>query len=734
MPRPDPAPRGAKFIILASICVVIAALWFMQDVLIPLALAVLITFLFTPVVHRLEKWGFGRIGSVFAIMSLTVAVIGVLGYIAFGQVLTLATDLPKYQDEIVAKVSKLRPSRGGVVDQLSKMAEEVPQRIEGTSTRPATSPAQKIVDEITDRTDAAQVRSEEDLPATLPAEIEAEEISPDAREAMEVVTLLGGPWTRENPFPTASVDPKSPLDKLGAYMGVFLGPLGTFGLVVVFVIFMLIQREDLRDRLIRLLGQGQLSITTQALDDASTRISRYLLAQAIVNGTYGIGIGFGLWLIGKLMGNESGGDPESFPNFVLWGIHCAILRFIPYIGPWIAAAFPIAVAFAVYHGYGVFIATGAMFIVIELLSNNLMEPWLYGSSTGMSTIAVLVSAVFWTFLWGPVGLLLATPLTVCLVVLGKYVPQMGFLDVLLGDEPVLLPHERAFQRLLAMDQEEIVDLADEYLEDHSLEELYDQVLVPALGLAEHERHRGKLDEQRQRFIRNTLRQLIDELGDRQRLADEARDRAEAKATHTDAADAVVAAARGTPSAPPEKSKASDDNGKSNSSTSGAPPDDTSRRNNRRRVPKECTVNIVTLPAHDEADEIVGLMITQLLELQGYCASNVSVTALAGEMIELVKANEADLVCVSAMPPAAVAHSRYLCKRIHLKFPDIRMVVGLWTYKSDLKRATERITCAGSVAVVTALTEALDEIHQQVQPLLIHAQNSDKPAEGRTVVS
>src|SRR5688572_22528093 len=367
-----------------------------------------------------------------------------------------------------------------------------------------------------------------------------------------------------------------------------------------------------------------------------------------------------------------------------------------------------------------------------------MEPWLYGSSTGMSTLAVLVSAVFWTFLWGPVGLLLATPLTVCLVVLGKYVPQLAFLDVLLGDEPVLHPHERAFQRLLAMDQEEIVDLAEEFLEDHTLEELYDQVLVPALGLAEQERHRGRLDDQRQRFIRNTLRQLIDEMGDRQRLIDEARQRDEAKAADVSAADAVVAAAKGMAAAILPKPQPAGGNGADaaaatagapfdNAATSGAPPDaDAIKRVNRTRLPKDCVVTILTLPAHDEADEIVGIMLTQLLELQGYCAFSISVTALAGEMVEQVQSKDADLVCVSAMPPAAVAHSRYLCKRMHLKFPDIKMVVGLWTFRGDMKKAIDRITCAGSVAVLTTLSAALDEIHQQVQPLLINAQTPDRP--------
>jgi hypothetical protein len=292
---------------------------------------------------------------------------------------------------------------------------------------------------------------------------------------------------------------------LGTYLGTLLGPLGTAGIVIVFVIFMLIGREDLRDRIIRLVGEGQLNITTQALDDAATRISRYLVAQAIVNGSYGAAISLGLWLIGVTLADG------WFPSFVLWGLLCALLRFIPYIGPWIAAAFPLILSLAVYPGYSVFFAVAGMFIIVELLSNNFMEPWLYGSSTGMSAVAVLVAAVFWTWLWGPIGLLLSTPLTVCIVVVGKYVPQFRFFDILLGDQPVLSPAERIYQRLLAMDAEEAADVAEEQLESSSLEAVYDQVLLPALAMAEQDRHADQLDDRRGLFIRDALRDIIDEL-------------------------------------------------------------------------------------------------------------------------------------------------------------------------------------------------------------------------------
>ena len=707
------APRGSRLIVLAAMFVVVAALWFMQDVLIPLALAVLITFLFTPLVHRLERY-LGRIGSVLLVILTSVTLICVLGFVVGQQLWALADNLPTYTENIRYKIASVRGSGstdGGVVEKAASAFEGIKEEFsKDTTTQPATTKA---------AVEAVLGKPPPELTpgATTAPTAGLENITPD------------------NPLPVREIPQQpTPLEQLGSYLAPFAAPLGTLGLVIVFVIFMLLQREDLRDRLIRLVGHGQLQITTTALDDAASRISRYLAAQAIVNGTYGLAIALGLWLIGFFMGDEKVGDPGNFPSLVLWGLLCAILRFIPYIGPWIAAAFPLAVSFAAYHGFGPFIAVGMMFVIIELLSNNIMEPWLYGSSTGMSTIAVIVSAVFWTFLWGPVGLLLATPLTVCLVVLGKYVPQLAFLDVLLGDEPVLSPPERVYQRLLAMDQEEVTDLAQDYMKEKSLEQVYDEMLMPALAMAEQDRHRGRLDDRRQIFIRKAMRDVIEELGDTQRERDAQQERAEAKTLASEAADAVVNAAKGVVEALATTGKPSAGNGNAKQAAgpkagvvSGGSVDLAPEEPKpRTRLPRECVLNVLVFPAHDEADEIIGLMLAQLLELQGYCATAVSVSALAGEMVEMVEQKQAHLVAVSAMPPAAVAHSRYLCKRIHAKYPDIGMIVGLWSFRGDLKKATDRITCVGTVSVMTTLKEAMDQIHQQVQPLLIRSEATGQP--------
>ena len=657
--------KTSRFVLLASVCVVVAALYFAQEVLIPLALAVLLTFLFTPIVTRLERWRVPRALAVVLVVMIAFGGFAALGYVVGKQILELARNIDTYKGNIIAKVERVRPGRSDVMDKLANAAADVQDKLEGPATtqasKAATQPTELVAQEISKRTDT---------PRTVTEATKGEAPNPATQP------------TRENPLPVAVVEPApSPMQTLARYLGLALGPLGTAGIVIVFVIFMLLQREDLRNRLIRLVGYSQLTVTTQALDDAASRISRYLVAQAIVNGTYGAAIAIGLWLIGKFVAH----DHPPFPNVALWGLLCCILRFIPYIGPWIAAAFPLVISLAVYRSFNVFIATTCMFVVIELLSNNIMEPLLYGSSTGMSAVAVLVAAVFWTWLWGPIGLLLSTPLTVCLVVLGKYVPTLQFLDILLGDEPVLAPHERLYQRWLALDHEEAADLVHEFFAERSLEDIYDSILIPALALAEQDRHKGRLDDQRWTTIRQSVREMIDELGDdyRLRFAQTGASTASVPGKEAETTDAPVAA-------------------------------DT---RHRLSLAKDCRVNVVVLPAHDEADEIVGLMLDQVLDFNNYCGTAVSQSALAGEMIEKVQSKNAHAVCVSALPPAAVAHSRYLCKRLHMKLPDMKMVVGLWTWSGDLKRATDRVACEGSVNLVTTLAQAMDAIEQATQAVV-----------------
>ena len=298
--------------------------------------------------------------------------------------------------------------------------------------------------------------------------------------------------------------PYQPLELVREALGSLLSPLLTAGIVVIFAIFILLQREDLRDRLISLAGEERMDVTTQALDDTAQRISRYLLMQATVNVSMGLLVALGLWLIG-------------LPNALLWGLLAGTLRFIPYVGIWIAAAMPILLSLAIFpHGWLAPLAVLALFAGLEILVANVVEPLLYGGSTGISPLAVLVAAIFWAWLWGPLGLLLSTPLTVCLVVLGKYVPALSFLNVLLGDEPVLDPSSRFYQRLLAADQEEAEDLAEDRLESSPLVKIYDEILVPALRLAELDHHRGRLDNGRLAGMYQAVREIVENLHERER--------------------------------------------------------------------------------------------------------------------------------------------------------------------------------------------------------------------------
>jgi hypothetical protein len=307
----------------------------------------------------------------------------------------------------------------------------------------------------------------------------------------------------------------------------------------------------------------------------------------------------------------------------------------------------------------VFIATAGLYVGLEIVTSNFLEPWLYASSTGMSAVAVLASAVFWTWLWGLVGLLLSTPLTVCLVVLGKYVPHLQFLAVMLGDEQALDPSFRTYQRLLSLDQDDAGQLLDKYQKEHGLQRVYDEVMVPALAMAEADRQSGTLDTDRELFVYQAMRDLVEELAD-------------------------------------------------TAKKQNAPP----------AIAHETMVTVICLPANSAADEIVGLMLANLLELKGQPAIAASATLLAGEMLELIQAQKAAVVCISALPPAAVAHSRYLGKRLHAKFPELPTLVGLWTSNADPKALMARLAGDQSVRLATGLSGALDEIHQLVQPLLL----------------
>lgn len=616
---------SSRLVQIAAAIVIIWALRYAKEVLVPIALAVLFSFLLAPLAHRLERRKLGRAPSVLIVVLLAFAVLGGIGYVVAGQMTDLAHNLPEYTTKIEGWVHRWKEHRGA----LSRV-EDAMARI----TKEATS-----------------------QPASRPASATAQ--PPRAFD--------GNPLTSAQPdnIPKVEVVPATPpaLDLLYATFGPALEVLANAFVIIVLTIFMLINREDLRDRLIRLVSHGHLNVTTQALDEATTKVSKYLLAQAMLNGTYGVLVATGLYFIGV-------------PNFMLWGLLAGILRFIPYVGPWLGAAVPVLLSFVTLGSHRGFMTIG-MYVTLEIVVSSAVEPWLYGSHTGVSSIAILVAAAFWAWVWGGVGLLLATPLTVLLVVVGKYVPQMEFLSVMLGDEPVFDRPTRYYQRMLASDQEEATDLLEEYHQDESLEQLYETVVIPALGLMHRDRYRGRIEPERAEAIRNGMREQIEDLAEAPPAAPTSKDGAEAE---------VVQATR---------------------------------------IPGAENVQVLCLPARDESDEIAGMMFAQVLERNGFKAEAVSVTALASEMVELVGQKKADIVIVSALPPSAVAHAKYLCKRLHMKYPEIKLVVGLWTAKGDLSVAKKRMTCRQQDTVVATFSDAIKQVEQLAHPVVLDKENAEQ---------
>ncbi|HYH21021.1 MAG TPA: AI-2E family transporter [Azospirillum sp.] len=562
-PASPPAPAQTTLIVLA---VAVAALYFGRDLLVPLALAVLLSFVLTPMVSRLQRLRLGRIPSV--LLSVVVVFLALSGFavVVGSQVADLAGNLPQYERNIRAKVHSVQEQAaatgGGVVSRATAMFRDLRAEIERPNGQPPASAA-----------GASPAGPATAAPPPPPVPVVVQE--PDAK----------------------------PLEIVQRVLGPVAGPLATTGIVLVFTIFMLLQREDLRDRLIRLAGSGDLSRTTEAMNDAAGRVSRYLFMQVVVNVTYGIPIGIGLALLGV-------------PNPLLWGMMATVLRFVPFLGPVIAASMPILLSFAVDPGWTLPLLTVALFVVVELFSNNVVEPWLYGSATGLSPVAIIVAAVFWTALWGPVGLLLSTPLTVCLVVLGRYVPRLRFLDVMFGDRPVLPDEAKVYQRLLARDPDEAATVCEELLEERTIPELYDGVLLPALSLAEQDRQRGTLEPERRAAVVEGFAELFDALSELGEPAGEA--------------------------------------------------------------PKAAG-SILCVGARNDLDEAAARLLADLLRRNGVDAAVVSCETVSPRVISSLGTSGVAAVVLSYLNPSALPHARRMVRRLRMHVgPRVPVLLGLWS--------------------------------------------------------
>ena len=623
MARTSSAKDISRILTLVVAVVVITALYFARVMLVPLALAVLFTFVLAPLVSGLERIRIPRFLAIVLVVGIAVFGIGVMGWTVGNQLIDVTNQLPSYKTNIKEKIDAIHNPKNRRLDKAADAMKELGKEIADNPPVPNEPASSSLKNSGTAKATTQQ-------PKAVPVQV----------------------------FQPAS----NPLESLNSV----ITPLGSAVIVLVLTIFMLAGREDLRNRLIGLVGHGHLNLMTQALDDAGSRVSRYLLLQLVINACFGAVIGVGLYFIG-------------IPNSMLWGVVATLLRFLPYIGSPLSAVLPILLSLAIFPTWTGPVATIGLYLIVEILVGNLLEPLIYGAHTGISSFAILFAAIFWTLIWGPIGLLLSTPLTVCLVVLGRHVPALSFLNIMLGDQPVLSPEAHYYQRLLASDQAEAKEVLEDYLKTNSLEDLYDSVLIPALALAEQDRHHDDLDEITEQFICKSTKELLDELGDKSREPAAA----EVQKAHSDLA---------ALSAPKI----------------------------RVHHPAHVT-SVVCIPARDEADEIVGIMLAQLLERAGYQSQAISIGTTA-EMLAQIKEAAPDIVCISALPPFALLHARDLYKRVRANVPNAKIIVGLWKFSGDPIKAAARFNIVGDDKLAITLVQTVLQVNvfQQIELVPEHA--------------
>ncbi len=698
-PAADPSGTRRHWVLtLLGVVLVGFILYVGQPVLMPLTLACLLAFLVTPLCEWLEHRRVPRVVSVVSVVILLAVVITGIGWTLYSGVERIGENWPAYSTRFVEKAKVLGGSGRkkdedktgveklleGAADTGAKVAQAVADGADETETPddaaaeeqpPATQPA------VTDT--PAPAGTTEDFLQRLDSGFESlaartQGVDTVATQLVERLQLIMSEFRdelRTQPLRVIELQPEpTSVERARMVLGQVASYAGTAGLIAVFLLFILLQRDDLRDRVIKLAAGRRINLATQALDDASRRISRYLRAQAIVNGTYGVAIGLGL------LGISYGVAGEWFPGVMLWATLCAILRFIPYLGPWLAAAFPLFVSLGHFEGNGVALGVIGMFLVVELISNNVMEPMLYGSAVGMSDFAVIVAATVWTFLWGPVGLLVATPLTTCLVVLGKHVPALRPIDTLLGSEPVLSPHSRLYQRLLSMDSDDADDEVEKYRKEHTLTETFDDLILPALALSERDREAGNLTADRVTYIRDWMSDIVEELGEQDDPL---------PSDSVDISDPTIPAADEKPVS--------------------------------ERLAK---AGVVILPASDEADHTAAKMLKVLLDRRGYQTTTIDEDALASEKLAAVTGNGAAVVVISAVPPKAAVRARYLVKKLATLVADdggavAQTLVGVWDRRSDVQKLRRRVSGKaegelGRVKVITTMADAVDAVRQSAE--------------------
>jgi len=587
--------RNEPLLVLA---VIVLILYFARDLLIPLTFALTLSFLLAPAVARLERRRVPRILAVALIGIVAFLSIFSVGYVVSSQLLNVARTLPAYRLNIQRKMATVHSPAEQSLEKAFTAVEDISGDIATTTTAPTTTLQQ------------------------TPTQIQ----------------------------PVRVIDPdRSQLQTTAELLMRFLRPIGTVGVVIVFTIYLLMKREDLRHRILLLAGMGRINLMTQALQEAATRISQYLLFQLAVNAAYGILFGGGLYLIGV-------------PDATLWGALAGILRIVPYVGTATSLALPLIVSVAISTTWWPPILILCLFLALELTATNFVEPWLYSTRTGISSLALLAMAIFWALLWGWPGLILSTPLTVCIVVIGRHVPQLSFLHTLLGTDAELSAEALFYERLLAMDQHEARAVANRFLEGKPLVELYDSVLIPALALVEQDRHQGNLDDKRSDFFFLTIGEIVAELTDYHQ--------------------------------------------KQPADISPATP---------KRVPRQIENDfaVVCISVSDQADELTTLMLGQLMERASHPTLLLSAASVAGEILDSLAAEPTTVVFISALPPFAFSQARAICQRVRSHLPNNRIIVGLWNSPNDPdqtpEQLIERFGSGKPNTIVTSLAQALQQV-------------------------
>jgi predicted PurR-regulated permease PerM len=654
--QPPASPDIAHLLTVVVCVVTVCALYLARDVLIPITLAILLSFVLAPVVRLLRRLRLPRVAAVLLAVMLALGIITLIGGVIGGQIASLARDAPRYQSAIQEKIGSVQASVFGQINEFSRRLNNE------ASPRPEAPPAGAA-------------------PAAPPA---------DRAPALPGAGTAGGGESRPVPVEIRPSE-SSTLDLAQKFVSPVLGPLETTFIVLIVSIFVLLQQEDLRDRLIRLFGSNDLHRTTEALDDAGRRLSKYFLAQLMVNSCFGVLVAVGLFVIGV-------------PSPIVWGILAALFRFVPYVGSVLAAALPLLLAAGTTPGWSMVIWTAALFLITEPIIGQVVEPMVYGHSTGLSPVSVIVAAIFWTWLWGPIGLILATPLTLCLVVLGRHVERLEFLDVLLGDRPALTPVQNFYQRILAGDTDEALAQAETLLQDRSLTAYYDEVALGGLRMAAADMERGVLPPERLERIRKAVTGLVSDLS-------ETPDRDPPKEAAKQNKPALAEAAAPDDAAPSEH--APDVPLPPKAGRVGAWASDTP---------------VLCLAGRGPLDEAASAMLAQLLGKHGLGARVIPHEASSREQVGHLDTTGVAMVCISYLDiSGSPAHLRYLLRRLKQRMPGVPLLVGLWPEGEAVLTDAAQARAVGADHYAASLHSAVTSC------LKVAASGAQDPAEAKTVL-